>query len=25
VEVVWDPPWSPDRITPEGRKVLGLG
>jgi len=24
VELVWDPPWTPDRITPEGRKVLGL-
>lgn len=24
VELVWDPPWTPDRITPEGRKMLGL-
>ena len=24
VEVVWDPPWSPDRISAEGRKALGL-
>ena len=24
VEVVWDPPWSPDRITPEGREKLGM-
>ncbi len=24
VEVVWDPPWSPSLITPEGRKKLGM-
>jgi metal-sulfur cluster biosynthetic enzyme len=24
VELVWDPPWTPERITPEGRKMLGL-
>ncbi len=24
VKLVWDPPWSPDRITEEGRKLLGL-
>jgi probable FeS assembly SUF system protein SufT len=24
VEVVWDPPWSPDRITEEGRQKLGM-
>ena len=24
VELVWDPPWTPDRITPEGKKILGL-
>ncbi|MHA1409176.1 MAG: metal-sulfur cluster assembly factor [Candidatus Odinarchaeia archaeon] len=24
VEVVWDPPWSPDKISPEARKQLGL-
>jgi len=24
VEVVWDPPWSPDRISPEGREKLGM-
>jgi metal-sulfur cluster biosynthetic enzyme len=24
VEVVWDPPWSPDRISPEGRQKLGM-
>lgn len=23
VEVVWDPPWTPDRITPMGRSTLG--
>ncbi|BDG59610.1 metal-sulfur cluster assembly factor [Caldinitratiruptor microaerophilus] len=23
VELVWDPPWSPDRITEEGRRLLG--
>jgi metal-sulfur cluster biosynthetic enzyme len=22
VEVVFDPPWTPDRITPEGRELL---
>lgn len=22
VELVWDPPWSPDRVTPEGREML---
>lgn len=22
VKVVWDPPWSPERITPEGREAL---
>jgi len=22
VQVVWDPPWTKDRITPRGRKVL---
>jgi len=22
VEVVWDPPWTPERISPEGRKQL---
>ncbi|GEM_PF-253048 len=25
VEVVWDPPWHPSRISPEGRQRLGLG
>ena len=24
MELVWDPPWSPDRISPEGRRALGL-
>jgi len=24
VEVVWDPPWSPRMISPEGRQVLGM-
>jgi probable FeS assembly SUF system protein SufT len=24
VEVVWDPPWSPDRISPQGREKLGM-
>lgn len=23
VSVVWDPPWTPDRISEEGKKVLG--
>jgi metal-sulfur cluster biosynthetic enzyme len=24
VEVVWQPPWTPERISPEGRKILHL-
>jgi metal-sulfur cluster biosynthetic enzyme len=24
VDIVFDPPWTPDRITPEGRRRLGL-
>ncbi|MGB8356703.1 MAG: putative Fe-S cluster assembly protein SufT [Chthoniobacteraceae bacterium] len=24
VQVVWDPPWSPDKITEEGKKKLGM-
>ncbi len=24
VEMVFDPPWSPDRITEDGKKLLGL-
>ncbi|MEB3758849.1 MAG: iron-sulfur cluster assembly protein [Desulfurococcales archaeon] len=22
IEITWDPPWSPDRVTPEGRELL---
>ncbi|MCE9594134.1 MAG: metal-sulfur cluster assembly factor [Planctomycetes bacterium] len=25
VAVVWDPQWSPQRISEEGRKLLGMG
>lgn len=24
VALVWDPPWNPDRISPEGREKLGM-
>jgi probable FeS assembly SUF system protein SufT len=24
VEVVWDPPWTPEKISPEGRALLGI-
>ncbi|MFW6195220.1 MAG: metal-sulfur cluster assembly factor [Chloroflexota bacterium] len=24
VELVWDPPWTPDRISEDGKKLLGL-
>jgi metal-sulfur cluster biosynthetic enzyme len=24
VSVVWDPPWTPQRISPEGRKILSI-
>jgi metal-sulfur cluster biosynthetic enzyme len=24
VEIVWDPPWDPSMISPEGKKTLGL-
>jgi probable FeS assembly SUF system protein SufT len=24
VELVWDPPWGPERISPEGRSKLGI-
>jgi metal-sulfur cluster biosynthetic enzyme len=24
VEVVWDPPWSPELITEDGKRLLGL-
>lgn len=23
VDLVWNPPWTPDRITPEGHRALG--
>ena len=25
VNLVWDPPWTPERIDPEVRKKLGIG
>ncbi len=25
VDVVWDPPWTPQRITKAGRELLGMG
>jgi probable FeS assembly SUF system protein SufT len=25
VEVVWDPPWTPERISAEGKQLLGIG
>lgn len=25
LRLVWDPPWSPERITPEGKRALGWG
>jgi len=25
VSVVWDPPWTPQRISPAGREILGIG
>jgi len=25
VQVVWDPPWSPERISEEGKMKLGMG
>src|SRR5438876_712333 len=25
VDVVWDPPWHPSRISPDGKQKLGLG
>ncbi|MFA6562666.1 MAG: iron-sulfur cluster assembly protein [Verrucomicrobiia bacterium] len=25
VEVVWDPPWNPGMMSPEGKKRLGMG
>jgi probable FeS assembly SUF system protein SufT len=24
VQVVWDPPWTPEKISPEGRTLLGI-
>ena len=24
VEIVWEPPWTPQRISPNGRRILGL-
>ena len=24
VEVVWDPPWTPERLSPEAKKTLGI-
>ncbi|MFT5051199.1 MAG: metal-sulfur cluster biosynthetic enzyme [Chlamydiales bacterium] len=24
VEIVWEPTWSPQRISPEGRAILGI-
>lgn len=24
VEIVFDPPWTPDRMSPEARKLLGI-
>jgi metal-sulfur cluster biosynthetic enzyme len=24
VEVVWDPPWTPDRMTDEAKRILGV-
>jgi probable FeS assembly SUF system protein SufT len=25
VQVVWDPPWGPEKISPEGKTLLGMG
>jgi metal-sulfur cluster biosynthetic enzyme len=25
VELVWDPPWTPDRMSPEAQRALGWG
>ena len=25
VQVVWDPPWSPDKMSPDGKATLGIG
>lgn len=24
VDVIWEPPWTPEKISPEGRRLLGL-
>lgn len=24
VEIVWDPPWTRDKISPEGKEILGI-
>ncbi len=24
VQIVWDPQWTPEMISPEGRKILGM-
>ncbi len=24
INLVWDPPWTPDRLSPEAKKYLGL-
>src|SRR5438876_200112 len=24
VQVVWEPPWTPEKISPEGRALLGI-
>lgn len=24
IEIVWEPQWSPQKISPEGRKILGI-
>ena len=25
VQIVWDPPWNPQMISPEGKERLGIG
>ena len=25
VQIVWEPQWTPQRISPEGRAILGIG
>jgi metal-sulfur cluster biosynthetic enzyme len=25
VNIVWDPPWTPDRMSEDARKALGFG